>query len=402
MKKQLLPILAIIAFSSIIRLFALDSIPAGLSYNEVNLGLSLSSVFGDWILSPFLIRLPFATIGILSIVVFYLLIKKALFDNKLAIIASLLMSVLPWHVQESRTFSLGTIIFLLIECAFLLFLSVFKDVSITKNKIIVAVIFLGLASIFIPTKNLAIKVNDQRLLVSSNSPKILSKIFINKITENYKQKEKIMFSSFDFGNYFFVGHPRERVGLEETQKLFIFMLPLLLIGIFKIKDEKNILLLWTVLSLFLILLFEWQGSETLLLSFPLVVLTSCGLISLFGQKDKTYKYILFLITVFALFESTYFYNSYFSGLVNSQYTSRRPIYTLITSDINKIRESGDTVLVNDRLGNPKNYFNFYLKKKLSGFEFRTYDYHSEFGEGVIFVDVLPDDPSSKEPLYTKD
>jgi hypothetical protein len=54
------------------------------------------------------------------------------------------------------------------------------------------------------------------------------------------------------------------------------------------------------------------------------------------------------------------------------------------------------------LGDPKEFLSFYLDKNLSGYEFRSFNYHMEKNRGGLFVDVLPDDPISDEPLYTKD
>ena len=59
-------------------------------------------------------------------------------------------------------------------------------------------------------------------------------------------------------------------------------------------------------------------------------------------------------------------------------------------------------MVNDRIGSPKDFLNFYLNKNIDGYEFRTFDYHKESETGKLFVDVIPDDPISNEPLYTKD
>ena len=36
--------------------------------------------------------------------------------------------------------------------------------------------------------------------------------------------------SMDIGNYFFAGHPRERVGVKEQQKFFFFQFILLIVG----------------------------------------------------------------------------------------------------------------------------------------------------------------------------
>jgi predicted membrane-bound mannosyltransferase len=110
MRKKPLFILAILFLSSIIRLFMLGKIPAGLSLTEVKFGLTVSAL-GSWVLNPMVIRLPFALLGILSIYIFYLLVKKLFENEAVALVSSFLLAVVPWHVQESRIFSWGLILF---------------------------------------------------------------------------------------------------------------------------------------------------------------------------------------------------------------------------------------------------------------------------------------------------
>jgi hypothetical protein len=230
----------------------------------------------------------------------------------------------------------------------------------------------------------------------SSSSKILSRVFINKVTENYRARQEILFTNLDFGNYFFAGHPRERGGVEETQKLLIFTLPFIVLGILKIGNNKSkFLITWTIISLFVLTFFNLQGSQNLILILPFIILASVGIIN-------APCILLVSMVILGAFESLYFYNSYFSGHTESQFSPRRPIYIELSKKITEVKRDGESVLVNDRIDSPKDFLNFYLNKSIGDYEFRTFDYHKESETGKLFVDVLPDDPISNEPLYTKD
>jgi hypothetical protein len=369
------------------------------------LGLSLQEVgWGMYFQTAFLVRLPFAIMGIASIYVLYLLVRKIFNNTKLALISAFLLGVIPWHVQESRIFSWGVILLLSGEIVTFIILKVLakKTIKIPKFNLYLGIL-LVLICIIIPSKDLVTSVNDQRLIVASNSPKIISRVFINKITENYRLRQQILFTNIDFGNYFFTGHPRERGGVEETQKLLLFTLPFIILGLLKIGGkESKPLITWTIVSLFVLTFFNWQGSQCLILILPFIILTSLGILELLKTKNKLLKGFVFLLFAFGFFESLYFYNLYFSGYTESQFSPRRPIYIELSKKITEVKRNRESVLVNDRIGSPKDFLNFYLNKNISDYEFRTFDYHKESETGKLFVDVFPDDPISNEPLYTKD
>jgi len=374
----------------------LGNIPLGLSLQEVGWGMYFQTAF--------LIRFPFVIIGVASIYVLYLLVRKIFNDEKLALISVFLLGVIPWHVQESRIFSWGMILLLFGEIITFLIFKILdkKTINIPRFNLYLGIL-LALICIIIPSKDLATRVNDQRLIVVSNSPKIVSRVFINKITENYRLRQQILFTNIDFGNYFFAGHPRERGGVEETQKLLLFTLPFIILGLLKIgSKEGKPLVTWTVVSLFVLTFFNWQGSQSLILILPFIILASLGILESLKTKNKILKGLVFLLFAFGLFESLYFYNMYFSGYTESQFSPRRPIYIELSKKITDIKRDNESVLVNDRIGSPKDFLNFYLNKNISDYEFRIFDYHKESETGKLFVDVLPDDPISNEPLYTKD
>jgi hypothetical protein len=390
------PILAIIVVSSILRIWNLGNIPLGLSLQEVGLGIYLPTAV--------LIRLPFAIMGVFSVYVMYLIVKKIFEDERLALISAFLLGIIPWHVQESRIFSWGMIFLLVGEGLILLIIKFLdkKSIKLPKFNLYLGIL-LTLVCIIVPSKNLSTRVDDQRLIVVNNSPKIISRIFVNKITENYRLRQQVLFTNLDFGNYFFAGHPRERGGIEESQKLLLFMLPFIVLGLFKIgRDKSKYLATWTIISLFVLTFFNLQESQTLILILPFVVLASLGIVELLRNNNKLLKWLAYILFAFGFFESLYFYNLYFSGYTESQFSPRRPVYIEISNKLKEISKPEDKILVNDRLGNPKEFLNFYLNKNINGYEFKSYDYRDFKERGILFVDAIPVDPSPKEPLYVKD
>ncbi|MDJ0575704.1 MAG: glycosyltransferase family 39 protein [Xenococcaceae cyanobacterium MO_234.B1] len=88
----------------------------------IYLGIPFIKLFG---LNEFSARLPAAFAGILTVLVIYYLVKE-LFDNKTALIASLLLAISPWHIQFSRIAFRAILIPLLFCLALLFFVKSFQ------------------------------------------------------------------------------------------------------------------------------------------------------------------------------------------------------------------------------------------------------------------------------------
>jgi hypothetical protein len=70
--------------------------------------------------------------------------------------------------------------------------------------------------------------------------------------------------------------------------------------------------------------------------------------------------------------------------------------------VQEYRKDNERVLVTTRIENPEPFFKFYLKdNNLENYEFRTFDIWKEQTKDGLFVDVLPNDPSPAEPLYSE-
>ncbi len=403
MRRNTTLILSILIISAILRIWHLGNIPLGVSGEEVNFGLFLSRL-GNFFLDPFLIRLPFAAIGVLSIWLFYLLTRKLFESEKIGLIGAILLSVMPWHVRESRVFSPGILIFtIFLLLVFLFFKKIKGNLNIVFKTVLVLATFFTAFGLLFPGQDITDKVNSKRLQISRVAPKNVSYAFVNKYVEHLRQKEKIFFENLDFGNYFFAGHPRERWGIEEGQKMFLFTLPLFLIGLLKLGSEKGkYLAVWTVISLSLIIFFEWRESQTLILIFPLVVLVAHGMSELLQKKNKSARLFMFSLLVFGVFEFLSYCNSYIHGYTETIFSPRRPVYISLISKIKEVKKIGDTVLVNDRLVDSEKYFYFYLNKNLTGFEFKYFKLQDLIETNTLYVDVLPDGSGPTEPLFRPD
>jgi hypothetical protein len=117
-------------------------------------------------------------------------------------------------------------------------------------------------------------------------------------------------------------------------------------------------------------------------------------------KRKSLRKYFYLIFILFVLEFLVFGKSYFSGYEENLFSPRRPVYKEIVPWLDRIIKKDEKVLVNQRLGNPEPFFNFYLKKKKKrNFEFRSFRIQEEENKDKVFVDVLPDNPSPTEPLY---
>lgn len=108
------------------------------------------AIFG---ISPLGVRLPAAIFGVLGIWMFYLLIRLATGNWKLACLASLMLAISPWHIQYSRAGFEVTQMLTLFLAGLYFFLRGLKE----HKLLILAAIFLGLtpwaystAKLFLP------------------------------------------------------------------------------------------------------------------------------------------------------------------------------------------------------------------------------------------------------------
>jgi len=127
-------------------------------------------------------------------------------------------------------------------------------------------------------------IKEARMVVEWERGKISNKttnvLFSNWPLKLISQRLEIVLENLDVGNYFFSGHPRERVGIIEIQKFFFFELILFIIGFTNsnIKKYKKFLIPYSAGALLFVFLFKWRSYyQTLPLSVPFVVVMALGL-----------------------------------------------------------------------------------------------------------------------------
>ena len=399
-----LPLILLAVVTLTTRFYELGTIPKGLSLEEATIGLSLAPYLGGWVLNPILIRLASAILGTLSIFLLYFLVNKLSENLRLSYASAFLLSITPWHIQESRIFSV--VILIIFTTLFFGFILSDQLKSLLKflPKFFVALsILLFISAILINFFKVSEKVDAERRIAVNAIPLKLTTIYSNKLVESYRENLASFYEHLDFGVYFFNGHPRQRWGVEETTKLFVSFIPLIIIGITKLKNDLRLLLgAVFIFLLTLLTLFEFRGpSESLPLVFIFVIIAGYGLNYLWEAKKRQTVFYILLILLF--YEFLNFNSLYFSGLTESTFSPRRAVYEEIAGKVSLLREENEKVLVNERLLNPKIFFQFYLKDQdLEGFEFKEYNVWNEQDSNALFVDVLPYEPSPSETLYTKE
>lgn len=377
-------LLVIFASAVILRLYKLGTVPKGLGPSEVKLGLFLQNWFGDWALSGFFVRLPFALLGTASVILLFFVVKKLIQDFWLSVFSSFFLAIAPWHVQESRIFSFSILYFIALEVFLYLFGAKLKT-RIRKISYLFLV-FSFIFFLFAPFGmdiNLSTKVNTIRSFTDFSLTPFISRIFVNKYFLGYKEEITQIYQSFDFGYYFFASHPRERWGMEEAQKIFITFLPLTFLGFAKLRRKLKILIVssfFFVGSLYSFFDIFDSGSY-----FPLVLvfslLSAKGIIYL-KKQNKLFLSFLFL---FLIFEMAVFVNNYFKGYSESLFSPRKD-YEEVVIETSKIK--GEKVLVSPNIKSSKDYFSFYLKKNTKNYEFREFDFENEENKSKIFVDIV--------------
>jgi hypothetical protein len=386
----------IVLVSALLRLYALGRVPAGLSLSEVNYGLWLSKLLGEWVLNPLVIRLPFALVGILSVYLFYLLIRKFGGSEKVALLSSFLLATTPWHIQESRILSWQIFVsFTLLLSAFLFARFIKKHSRGLTRVLLIASIGVFLLSLFIFTPSVTEKVNVYRN-ISYPTAGAVSKIFSNKLIESYRLHLGNVLEGMDPGYYFFSSHPRERWGVEETQKMFIVFLLLVILGLFRLKKKAGLPILGIcllTLSVNSALLLQSSASY-----FPAVIifcyLAALGMLALTKKRLIAFVLIVVLSYEFVLFEI-----NYINGFSESLFSPRRAYYINVVQKIGELRQPGELVLVNDVLGDPEPYFRFYLRdRELAGYEFRDYIVWDEENLDKLFVDIQAGELLPSTPL----
>ena len=306
----------------------------------IYLGIPFIKLFG---LNEFAARLPAAFTGILTVLVFYYLVKE-LCDRKTALIASLLLALSPWHIQFSRIAFRAILIPLLFCLALFLFIKSFEK---PKYLPISALIFgfslytYASARVFVPLFMLGLVIifwrhfwtNKQQTIVALIlfsfiflplflfwiSPEGLSRAKGTGLELDPIVIGKYYLSYFNPQFLFFEGDYIPRHSAAKIGELYYFEIFTVIWGLISIVKEnskaKAILLLWLFLYPFPAAITSPVHALRAIAGVPLfAILSAYGLvkiIDLFGEKRK--KIAIFaigaiLLASLAILIRTYFIN----------------------------------------------------------------------------------------------
>ena len=260
------------------------------------------------------------------------------------------------------------------------------------NLFLTAVIFT--ISVFNLEKSYADRIEVVRR-TAGELPPVLTKAFSNKYIESIRYRLSSVFEGLDFGYYFFNGHPRERWGFEETQKLLLPMLIFAAIGLKKV----GIRYIYLEISYFVFILAFYalmdvsSPGKFLPVLIILVIPVAYGVDFLI----KRHKKIFILLAFFIFFETALYFNGYMKGVSESLFSPRRPVYSDVAKTLDEVKR--EKVIISDNLQEIGNYIEFYnAGDVLSNYQFRTLYPDKESGLEV-YVDIKPTDKDPLNPYY---
>lgn len=223
-------------------------------------------------------------------------------------VSLLILFASPWFYHLNIYLKLITVF----TVAAIFLLEIKNKITLKKPAIILFIISLLLiiASIT-PLPDVKTRVDIEREWASTSKLNNLAPIFSNKYIETYRTTENLFFQNLDFGNYFFAGHPRERVPID-TQKLFAATLILIVIGLIKIKkDLRFFLMSFFIFAVSLSLFLKDRGPTGHFLILPIMAfLSGRGFTSLYKDYGTKGKIILTVTILLLIFEAISYYASF--------------------------------------------------------------------------------------------
>lgn len=386
------------------------------------------AIFG---LTPFAARLPSAIFGFLTVPLIYLLTKWIFKDkkdndsDKISLLAMFLMAISPWSIQFSRVgfeanvglfFSLLAVTSALygLKKNWLLLISAisvgFSLYSYHSQKLFIPSIFLLLIIIFrreifsIPRKFIYSFTIISLIIILPMFTLIPNKALFNRFESTSQQSyinevntsidfintdknSHIPFSNiihnrriiisqsmlesylkhFDINFLFLTGDDNPRHHVDNMGMLYLFELPLILIGLYKIiskpSKEYFFLVLWLLIAPIPASLSNTapHAIRSYLMVIPLEVMSALGLITIFqaaGKFKSLARYLASLIILFSL--ATYLENYYFhyayDRATSWQYPYEQAVYLS-----QKYANNGSKVYVSPTIDQAYIFWLFYTK-----------------------------------------
>ena len=405
--------------------------PAGYTYSSI----PFIFIFG---LDAFSVRFSSALFGSLTILLVFVLVKKIFKDFKkvdyLALLSSFFLAISPWHINLSRVSTDNVLVVFFIitgvilylywlekEKYYLFFLSLFsffitlfiyqaprsflplflpflfllfsKKIFIKKNLIplVSFVVVIVLPVLFIlhspelsyRIKTLSIFQNPQTQLVLNEQLRedgvaglggSQARIFNNKIVNYSNTFSQIYFKHFSFDFLFTDSGLPERYRVPGMGLLYLFELPLLIFGVWKIfglnKKLAIFIVGWILLSpVGSALTFDdVPNLQRTLLMFPAIsILTGFGFFAVLEYLNKNLRKVLLLrisylliggVIVYSVF---YYLQAYYIHQVYHRPWFRQEGYQKLVLELNKYAKDYKKIVITDAQLNPTIFLLFYNK-----------------------------------------
>lgn len=345
------------------------------------------AIFG---LNTFAVRFPSALFGVLTILMIYYLCLKI--ENwKLGILAALLLSVSPWHLQLSRAgFEANLGLFLLVLGVFWTPALALSMYAYHANRILAPLLFLVLAAAGRIKKfwknSLVLLVLILPILWQFNSPVIRQRFaetsafatlepiiksnqliaadgggtIARLVHHRFWQYSQIFlknyFDHFNFNYLFLQGDTNPRHSIQTVGGLYLIQLPFLLYGLLlslKKRTKMDLLLLaWLFLAPIpaALTLASPHALRSLAMLIPLTIFTAKGIIR--------FKKIFLIILLIEASRYLYLYHQVYPYQWSSQWQSG---YREMVQYVDANQDKYNQIYITRALGRPSVYYWFYTK-----------------------------------------
>ena len=386
------------------------------------------------------VRFPAAVAGVLVVLITFYLTKQLLKDEKIALWASFLLCINPWHIQLSRTaweggigiltFSLGALFYLksglkniILSVLFFgltlytyhswrVFVILFivglvviswKKLSISKNWVGGLILLVFIFPILLNLNSSLVRSSDvgifsERQINSYFSDKGSSPLppIVDKLTDN-----KFLFLANQFfGNYlsylspgfYFSGQRPDNTYLNFPHHPLlypveiIFWLIAIYIMITKKLENKKLIILWFILALIpsslTIGVMNANRSPTLL---PLTaIISAIGVNCLFDKLKRSKIHVGFIL----FFSILTFVHFYFIKLPQKSPPNLRYGYDQVFKKIIEVQNQYDEIVISKVFTEPQIFIAFYGKMDPNEFQIASKDWLRYEKSNKLYVDQL--------------
>lgn len=299
-------------------------------------------------LNEFAVRLPSAFFATLTVLLTYFLTKELFkktnnqlpITNYLPIITSLLLALSPWHLHFSRQASPATLSLFFSVSGVYLFLKEKRSLAALTFALSLLsyqghwlfIILLSLVLWFWQRKKgrensylwpfwcfLAMVLMLVLFKISAKSGELVfTSVFFDEYLSSLSFSEKILkvlenyFAHLSFKFLFFSGDTYINHGVGEMGELFLTSLPLVLVGLYQLFEqksrEKNLIFSWCLISFLQpsFSRFSPDSEKSLVAVVPLMIFTAIGAVSVLKFVLRIKRKILLLVTCFLLLVACFY------------------------------------------------------------------------------------------------